>query len=258
MRQSEVKQLTGKTGWQANGQLITGGANVVHFQADFDDPDYYTIQLDATIQTPFADPVNTPPIITRALITWCVEGNFIQRLINVGQGVVISGTGQGFSCKVFDWSQGPPFNPVPYTVSAQVTRGTRPSAQKPPTLTSLDGRSPVANNGAPTQLDVRGQPSTVNLDAAGGLAPINLWNVPQNAGVNQFRVSAASEFASTVIQGSDLIISQGTNGGLGNSGVADASALNDWIPLDPSSGSVSVQNQSAKAMTVNLIWGVEG
>lgn len=130
----KLKNAGKSGGWQAFGQLVVGsgstGANV-HGQADFPVAGYYTVEFG--VQTPTNGQYDCV-----AEVVWSVEGNDVRRLISVGSGTTISGTGAGVKVKLYDKSGSSfaAFFGQAYQASFLISPGTRPSEQKPPTLTA--------------------------------------------------------------------------------------------------------------------------
>jgi hypothetical protein len=139
-------------------------------QVDFPVSDYYTVQfyiVPPNSQKVAPAPPNPSDLFnSEALVTWSVEGNFVRRRITVGNGAVLSGTGQGVKVELYDALPaglvlgGPP-GPT-YPASIQVARGTRPTNAAPPQLNGgtfdvAPGSSilvPVPNDSGATSVNV--------------------------------------------------------------------------------------------------------
>lgn len=138
------------------GQLTPGGGQnqrvnfqLPHFldEDQYPDPGNYTVQFNVT------DPndlnFSGDFVLPRAEIVWSVGGNSIRRVIDCTDGASLSGTAEGVAVNVYDDSN-ITFSPVvPYVVSIQVAKGTRPAIQQPPTY-SL----PITLLGVDAQVEV--------------------------------------------------------------------------------------------------------
>jgi len=118
--------------------ILTGNAGTKDgftFQVDFDnEPGNYTIQFNVTNIRPTRNGDGPGNITPTAEVIWSVEGNSVRRLVSVVNGTSITGIGQGIRVRVFDETDpGDTTAQQSYTVSVQVTRGSRPSIQQPPT-----------------------------------------------------------------------------------------------------------------------------
>jgi hypothetical protein len=99
-----------KGGWSQSGLLQTFvSTDKVKCQANMPRSIYYTVQFAITAPSPVefsngAGGLIPYPFVYRAVATvrWNVEGNNVQRQLDVGQGTVISGPAQGFSVSVQD------------------------------------------------------------------------------------------------------------------------------------------------------------
>ncbi len=246
--QRDVKhqKANGKKGWQGSGGLVIGGDNVVHFQADFDAPGYYTVQFD--VQFP-ADKDIAQLVLARAEVIWNVEGNFVRRLISIGQGASISGSGQGVAVNIFDWSQAliPPFD---YFVSGQVSKGTRPTGARPPIL----------QNGPLTAVNADPDRRGASPNVAVASNDTITYVIPPNAGVTAVLVNARSAviIGGAGLLGNDVSIQQISGIGGTNLDNYNYDNCGEWIPLSAAATAVAVKNTSSAGERITLYWGVEG
>ncbi len=213
-----------KRGWATSGTLQTDGASSVSLQADFHDSGIYTVQFgvnvpDGQIYNAVAD------------VSWTVEGNTIQRRINVANGTSISGGGQAVSIKLRDDSV--PLIVVPtqngsYDVTISITPGARATSSVPPILKSL--------------------PTATFVLALGVLSV----PVPQTAGVRSVQCLVA---AGTGVTKAGILVQSNTNTALAES---DGS-IPEFVPLVPGCTSVSFFSTNAVAgQTVTILFGVDG
>lgn len=230
MHKGSPEELTTKKGWSASGNVAVQrpGRGVV-LQCYFNNnPEYYTLQFSAT--PPFAGSGGW--IRTMAEIQWSVEGNSVRRLINIGAGVSISGTGQAVKVRIFDDSQGGTAG-VEYPVSVQVTKGVRPNIEKPPIL--IDALQTLI---APTA--------------------IFGFDVPENSGVSAlFNVVTPQNNAGAPIANDEIF-------GIFNNGATTVQIFgydmcNKWIALPTGSREVQItNNRAAGDIFWSIIWGIEG
>lgn len=123
-------------GWAASGTLQTGNVNrEVSLQTVFPISGNYTVQF---ALTPGTVDATHPAPRAEAIITWSCEGNSVTRRISVANGASISGFGQGIKVRIVDTTTLGAGLASEYVVSLQVTPGTRPSVERPPTLIGDD------------------------------------------------------------------------------------------------------------------------
>lgn len=239
-----LSDLLTKKGWQGSGNLLVGSTTQdVTFQADFREKvGYYTVQFNLAV------PAGTDPnqvIIPRAELTWSVEGgSFVRRLVNLGLGNAISGTGQAVRVRMFDYSTLSVPGPIEYFVSAQVTPGTRPNGMRAPIFTSR-------TNGA--DLDARGLPSSFGMLAASTATVA----IPQNAGINSMLVNART-FDPTDPPLTQQSLHFTIQTGSVNLDGWNYDACGLWFPVAPSATALFVENASAANVLITPTWGVEG
>jgi hypothetical protein len=234
------QRLTRARGWQGTQQVTTPGAPgqsptapggiMALLAASFDETDTYSImfsvsggsvipsaQASVPVWPPppggqpalpvFAQPAGSA-VGTRcwAIITWKCEGSQVRRVIDIGSGTTISGTAQAVDVQIQDqtWSvQG--HSAVIYSVSAQITKGVRPSSTLPlsnaaqllpggnPTFTILAGANLLVP--IPTDFGIIGVEVTA-VDS--GLAPGDTSTIPvwfvvdQNIGASNVKTYAPS------------------------------------------------------------------
>lgn len=152
-------------GWSSSGQLTQGNrVREISLQADFDEPGAYTVQF--SMQQP-AVIAGVPNFAAKAeaIIEWKVEGNWVTRVVSLGNGVSVSGVGQAVRVKMADRSPTlylPPQSPQPYFCGAQVVRGTRAATQQPPVYTPVDEVYSVAP-GASLVVPVPGDAGVISV-----------------------------------------------------------------------------------------------
>lgn len=142
-------------GWSATGTMKNDGqSHAAHLQVNFLEKETrpgpsknYTVQFSVG---PTFD-VTTKQIRTdvsirpRAEIKWSVEGNDVRRVVDVTNGMSLTGVGEAIKVSVFDVSNTVGTDPVTYDVSITVAPGSRASTQQPPTLGALydDGTNAI-------------------------------------------------------------------------------------------------------------------
>lgn len=145
--------LIGKEGWQQSGNIrVRNSSDRVTLQANFKKAGYYTVQFSITPNfSPLAEGIDVAAI---AEITWSVEGQTIRREVAVYSGATISGPGQGIKVVVRDNSPTAVFPALDYTVSIQVTPGTRANIQQPPILPGTNTGVVLVGPGASASIDI--------------------------------------------------------------------------------------------------------
>jgi hypothetical protein len=226
------QSYVGKKGWQSSGILLAGNKiQSVSGQADFADrPGVYTVQFGIVSQ-----PSGGALFSAQADLTWSVEGQNVRRTISIGNGVSITGVGQGVRWNMRDVTDSglPGFvSNAPYTVSAQVTTGARPGSDRPPFLQHFS------------------QTQTVN----GGLASAGIL-VPVDAGVTSafvfvdadtiaHRPASVSVIAETLSGNTIAIWNPAINQG--------------FIPIPPVCQQLFVLNGGANPILFQVLWGIDG
>jgi hypothetical protein len=223
-----------------------------HLQVDFTrqmgGAGVYTIQF--YVVPPGADPIN--PAFSGfyqaiAVITFSVEGNFVKRVVSIGDGVSISGCGQAVEVDVYDTTppmqddDGNPYNTpgLPYTVGILVTEGTRASTALPPTYINA-----VASD----------------LSAFGVINDKVIYPVPVNAGVVSAKIFVCNNGQSGV--NPNVTVQQLTPG----AGIYPASVLAEYNPcintgfepIVPGCQQILIINNATTTCSVMIIWGVDG
>lgn len=227
--QQQGQNTKPKDGWQQSGVLTTGNtSNEVRMQANFPESDVYTVQFNVDADLGFA---------ARAEVIWAVEGGLVRRLIDIADGISISGVAQGVQVRVFDNSNGlaPPGNN--YTVYVQAARGARPASVNPPilwedvqTFTGVIGQSIVYQ--VPRDAGVKSvqvQATGIDTVTFAGLVP-RMIATQQNAG-------------STVLYRWDPVTEPG------------------FVPLIPGCTQVAIVFADITAniqVTTTTVWGIDG
>lgn len=222
--------LNQKKGWSVSGDLIAGKSDAgIALQANFEnEPGNYTVQFGVTY--PPTD--QSGNIITaQAEIVWTVEGNDVRRLVNIANGMSVTGTAQAVKVTMRDSTTlGGGKQPFPYPVSAQVVKGSRPSVEHPPFLYA---NSIVVFNGS-------------NAD----------FTIPQNAGISSVQVYVKPEPVGINIPLGQLTVYHIT-GALGVINGYDPREVS-WVPIAPGSEKIRVQNDSAGLVRFSTVWGIDG
>jgi len=172
--------LDKKVGWSSSNKLVTGDRfKEVSLQADFPRAETYVLQFNKTKILRVINPAGEKlPVRAEAFITWSVEGNSVTRRVSIANGITIQGVAQAVRVIVKDVTDHPfgtvaPIAQLEYSVSAQVTPGTRGSNKFPPFLVPNDAWRRVLTIGTPS----------ITLP------------VPQDAGIISFVFEATGVFA---------------------------------------------------------------
>lgn len=237
-----------KKGWSTSGKITLVGNAVAtgqprsrgsaSLQVNFPKVGYYTIQFSIT---PIGNWAIDIVRRAKATITWSVEGNSVRREIEVVDGTSISGTATAVNISIVDDSN--VFFPVTadsvYVVSAQVTPGTRPTYgnSQPPMLL------PDTNNG---------------LQVALPAATARTFDIPQQSGVNQVFFYFSHENIPASLESVEInFIAPGGPTEILARTFADL-VVGQWVPLPPGTNDIIVENNSAAAIRVLPIFGIEG
>lgn len=232
--------VTDKQGWSASGTLITGDSLTrVILQANFVDlPANYTVQFglqkadDAQIVQPKAE------------VVWSVEGNSVRRLVNIVNGLSMTGTGQAVKVTLWDdlrVGQGGFVPDQEYIGSVQVSPGSRASLDHAPTL--------IPETYTPTGGDETVYAGAVTLFPGGSVS----FPIPDNAGA----VSVMPWYSGNkdVLDG-DVFFGMGNNTDnyfqytLGRNPV--------WIPVTAACSRIFMRNDSTETIEVGLVFAIDG
>lgn len=163
-----------KHGWSQSGTMkIADSRNTVGLQVQFDEEDVYTVQVGVTPPTypeGYGVPVGeAAPYWAKVGITWKVNGVYIYREMDLGNGASMSAPAEAVEVRIIDYTPAryPAAHPsagIFYPVTITVSRGVRASTVRPML----------------TATDVNGNIGMV--DIAGGGAGENQWLIP-NIGV---------------------------------------------------------------------------
>ena len=203
-------------------------------QADFDEPDLYTVQFGLFDIDGQPNPVIPRVIYTEAIIEWSVAGNTVTRRITVSDGMSISGVGEGVRVRAIDGTIDISMIGVRYGVTITVAKGQRAS-QTPPSLSAY------------------GPQGSFNVTAG------NSFNtpIPRGAGINSVQVSVANTFTGAVIPDQGCIVSQSATNGGNQLKACDARQF-EWIPIAAGATDVTILNNTAVQFVVTLYWGIDG
>lgn len=267
--EGKSQSVLGACGWSTSGRLVTGnGRNlgtelqanptgtVVKLQADFEDyPGEYTIAFG--IDTLGSNSV----FMAEALISWLVEGNEVRRRVSVANGTTISGCGQAVSVTIWDttpttaaagYTTGPYTANLPYTVSAQLTRGVRSTKNNQPILIPplFQNVGALATVGTPVQFS----PGVVKMHASDQV----FFPIPSDAGVTAVMVVTEDPALQGGAGNTSLNITatlENSGGGFATTQWTPVQYPNVWVPLSAGANAVGVVD-SATAVGVNSIVGV--
>lgn len=201
--------------------------------------DYYTVRFG----------VSAPPsgiFACTATIQWVVEGNIITRQVSVANGIAISGTGQSVDVKLLDVTSEVVggVEGEDYSVSIQVSRGTRPIETAPPILQAeLSAAELFTPPGPPI-----GGVGAILMPPGTLIA----YDVPATAGVVAVEVSVSPALLNSfsVLQ---------TNAAAFVFKATDPSVQTGFVALEPGATTVTVSNNDpTESAYVTVTWGIEG
>lgn len=229
-----------KMGWGTSGKLATGNTSkMVTLQADFPISETYTIEFAKT-----NNPASNNPIFAEALITWSVEGNYVTRRVNIGDGVSLTGVGQAIKVQMTDATvagRGGEPNASEYLVSCQVAPGVRPTTEQGPTLTP--------QTTVPSSLNGGGGLFTVGPGAT-VVVPIS-----QDAGVIAMKVMAIDTTTNT-LAARGLTVKQLYAGVTVKQ--YDPALTDDWVPVTPGTDQIALVNHTAHTLDVSPVFEIDG
>jgi hypothetical protein len=243
-------------GWSASGELVTGGGDGagVNLQAVFPNAGNYTLQFsvqrgDTYIVRPTAE------------ITWSVQGNSVNRLVSIGNGLSISGQAEGVSVRIYDsLTENLGFDHwlgLPYLVSMQVVPGTRPNVGQPPTYSPVSYIEENYNDASIETHDIGYTLAQVLKNR-----PIKIL-IPENAGAISFlahfiwNAPIAGDEPDEFIPNHHILINQMTGAGyvLATYGHKDAIG---FIPLIPGCTQIQIVNRSLMDVRTSFLFGIDG
>ncbi len=218
--------------------MVTGNAQAVNgLQASLSDPygapESGTMTLAFSVQHPTV-PSSNGVVDCQALINWTIDGNRVTRRISVGNGTSITGVGQSVMVQLIDktTTAGGAVLGAPYEVDVQVGLGVRGSVAQLPVLNE------AANN--------------LTVPPSSQVSII----IPQDAGAVSAKVLVRSQAA---VPGPANTTVQFVNGFGSSQATYDPQVQTDFVPIPPSSIIVQlINNDAANAVTMTLIWGIDG
>jgi hypothetical protein len=209
----------------------------------------YTVQVGIS-QTPNAIAANGPPNL-RAIISWNTNGQQIERMVSVGGGTSISGSAEGVSVSLQDFSGEPAHTRYEeYDVTVTVVPGVRASTSAPPTLIPL-----------PSEATLSGTNPGGSIGNFGNyiLAQLNVVavEVPQNAGVQSVLIVPGTDETTNKVP-DDIVVREFDSTGTPIKSYQASTTL-EFVPLSPGCTHVHIENYGANTVQgVSLTWGVDG
>lgn len=256
---SELTEIMGRRnpagpihGWSGTQPYVVNSldANSVNngefnVQANFPVVTYYTVQFSLREGERTDDDGAAFSPRGLAEIHWTVKGNHHQRILHVANGTTISGAGEAVWVRFLDDTQVTPGEDniaLGITAIVTIVTGTRANAagsQPPMLVESIAIDSVGADVTLPYTL-----PAGSNM----------LLIVPRDHGANAmllgaYRITAG---AGSELLGDDVVIA----GTVGLDWGADM--FNKWIPIPPGNTEIGVTNNTADAVRISCLWGIEG
>jgi hypothetical protein len=220
------------SGWSASGSL-TAGKGVTLQTPEFEKAGNYTVQFDVQLNNGVV--LLSDPVQLRAEISWFVEGNSVQRIVDVGNGVSVSGMAQKITVKVYNDSTivlGGSVTELA-VVSILVVEGIRPAVEKPPTY--LLNRATIAPNAS----------TTITL--------------PADVGATSVLVNISPTVIGTAIGAYDVLVEQvGDTGGTPVLSSYDP-RQESWMPIAVGTKAFKISTSAAApSLVATTILGVDG
>lgn len=256
---SQTVVVPGTTGVSAT---VPGNVQAL-LSANFEEPDTYTVQFNIAapsilpIPTPTIAPANWPassgiiqPTATFqgircvAIVSWKVEGVQVKRVLDVSNGVSISGTAQSVDVQVQDVTYSVAGTGAQaYTVSATVTRGVRASTSLPPVLYSSNLSIPGGGGGIVLPIG--------NIDGT-----LELLAFP-DAGIVSMEVVAVQTAPADNLPPADFWVSQ--YNGLSLVKTYAPLQISDFVKVVPGTTRVQLrENTAGTTVNATLSWGIDG
>lgn len=275
-RERRAQPIDPNWGWSVGGRVLipisvfpddaVPVVEVPQLQIAFPKPGYYTVQFNLVQKTPSLDEAVLNPVVIRpqAEILWFVKGNYVRRVLNITDGMAISGTGESITINIDDESiidsNGVEYE---YDISVQVTPGTRPNLanSQPPIKNAALG---FYGAGGP-EFDAVGI-----FDINNAAVPPVLDNrtniyIPQNCGINSYFLSIAiTDPAGVAPAAGDFLIQQnaGAPGVAQLISIANYDSINRWNPVVPGAKIITITNRYQNINPTNvvgsIIFGVDG
>jgi hypothetical protein len=263
-------------GWSSSGRIIVPAIGlgedkhsieeVPQLQIQFPKPGYHTVQFNLVQRRPALTDSILNPLVVRAgaEILWSVAGNTVRRVINVTDGMSLSGTGESATINMFDDSFFDALTDAEYEYecSVQVTPGQRPNlaGSQPPIKNAEVGFYGVGGDFA-----AGGQFIIINPAVAPFLDHRTNIFIPQNCGINSYHLNiATANPAGLTPVGGQIFVTQsaGSPGVAQPIGAVNYDSLNEWNPLSPGCKIITISNRYEVTVAPTLIgfilFGVDG
>lgn len=237
------------TGWATTGELVTGAGvegskKPIHLQANLEHPQSLTVQFSVLV-SPSTTQSNPN---TRATIVSTVNGNSVQRIISVYDGMSITLRGQSIDVNVRDFTVASVSTGRQYTVGCLATLGVRASWKQPPILTPLTfGTAPTGPFATPI---VAAIPVPV--------ASSRFLQIPQDAGINSVNVTV-SNTAGVIIPDDNVWVAMENSPGFAIQRIYDPRDY-DWVPIAPNSDIIELRNigTNGEQALFTVTFGIDG
>lgn len=243
MDSSVVRSAGG--GWSQSGICRTKDTNVgVSMAVNLPPSETYTVQFKVTnIHNITAGVSSINPV---AEVTWTINGTPVRRLVSVGSGTSVSGTGSSVRVVVKDATDindasSPAGVILEYDVTITLAPGLRPISQPAMYLSYIPtGAPPVVSLGF------------VSIPGAGSVT----IPIPQDAGIISSFITITNPVAPfTTDTGTALVSEQGT--------ISAYKTYNpffrQWVPMAPQATEINIANNiAANSIFASVIWGIDG
>lgn len=227
-------RYSGSGGWSNFGTLTAGSQdNQVSLQCLFARAADYTVEFSVG-NLDFASGEIAGIANPVATIVWSVEGNDVRRQVNVVNGMSVTGVGQAVKVTIEDATTDATVFGNEYSVSVQVSPGTRGSTRIQPFL--------VAEQGTISGVGLSPTPFLLN-PGQDVLVPI-----PSDAGIQAVYVLTDAPVTTSVVN---------HNVGPTSFNSYDPTVYK-WVPLWPGTSAVDITNNDTTAHTYAVYFGVDG
>jgi hypothetical protein len=239
---SHKDYLSDVTGWSKTGNLTAGVGGTDGILNEGTATVFQTLQANFvsnkermgagsyTIQFGINPPANNA-VFARADITWSIAGGNVLRTVDIVNGKTVTGVGEAVKIRMYDNTpEGGPAQGQVYGVFCQVTKGTRPSQNQPPTVQA-------------------------NVLTTGILSPGSAdFDIPLSAGVISVEVCGYDSVAKTE---ANLLVTMFDSSG-GTTKIYVSPGASRFVPVAPSTSTINVENLGPNGVAVQVTYGIDG
>ncbi len=231
----QTVKVLAATGWAQGGQFQPGASNPLSVMSVNRLPaGNYTIQFNVIDPNSASNLTPGDVVRARATISWKVNGNPVIRVVDIGEGVTVTGVAEAVDVQIQDVSFTSAGTPIigrglPYTITVTCAPGTRPAVQQPPTVAL-----PQTNIAAGAQKNFAVPPGAISVFVAVFPAVLGASIGAYQVQVNQLALNSSLKIYDP--------------------------RQSDWVPLIPGATQVAVLTDVALVIDteVQVTFGIDG